>query len=183
MMPLFLLVMTEPEKQAFITELYDEYYRLVRFEISKMHGNKNEIEDLIQDVFLLLIQNEETLKDFEPKQRTPYIIRTVQTTVYKHWRDHAKDRKVQYFEDLEEEPYYLDRRMLQVEDMECFRPAVEALNPKDRHALEMKYAMYYTDKQIADALGVALKNVRMTLSRARNRFKKLIKKFFDEQCF
>ena len=81
MMPLFLLVMTEPEKQAFITELYDEYYRLVRFEISKMHGNKNEIEDLIQDVFLLLIQNEETLKDFEPKQRTPYIIRTVQTTV------------------------------------------------------------------------------------------------------
>ena len=135
MMPLFLLVMTEPEKQAFITELYDEYYRLVRFEISKMHGNKNEIEDLIQDVFLLLIQNEETLKDFEPKQRTPYIIRTVQTTVYKHWRDHAKDRKVQYFEDLEEEPYYLDRRMLQVEDMECFRPAVEALNPGGRLAV------------------------------------------------
>lgn len=177
MLSLFLHMLKESEDARFIAEIYGKYKNLIRSEIRKLDYDKNDTEDLMQDVFLKLIKHERRLKEIEPDKRVCYIIRVVHTTVATFLAKKLKYDFVSYLEDLENISYEagsLDQAILDIEAMEQYRSIYEAMKPKEQNFLRMKYALYFTDEEIAEELDLKVESVHPLVYRARKQFEKLL---------
>lgn len=190
MLSLFLFALREAEDLSFIGKLYLDYRYLVRSEIKKLYSNKNDTDDLIQDVFIRLIRHEETLKGLEPQKRISYIIKTTHTTVWKFMLKKSKENFIIHIDELEnlsDEACALDEVILRIEEMEQYRPIYDAMKPKERLALKYKFDLEYTDQEIAKELDLTVESVHVIVNRAKKSFGKLLdsqrkreKRFYGE---
>ncbi len=67
--------------REFVLDLYKNYYGLVRKTINRISFNKNNVEDLINDVFVKLIGKVTLLRTFESCRTTAYVVYTSRSVV------------------------------------------------------------------------------------------------------
>ena len=192
MMSLFLFALREADDQSFIAKLYLKYKYLIRSEIRKVYTDKNDTDDLVHDVFLKLIRHEDRLHTIEKDKLASYIIKTTHTTVATFLMKKKKEAFVLYLEDLEnisDELGALDKVILNIEAMEQYRSIFEAMKPKERLILKLKYDLEYTDEEIAAELGLKERSVHVVVYKARKSFEKLLasqmkreKRFYGENA-
>lgn len=80
-MGLFLMVVTQldDDDSMFMLNLYKNYYGLAKKTIYNMIDGKNDVEDLINDVFIKLIEKISLLRTFERCKLTSYIVYTIRS--------------------------------------------------------------------------------------------------------
>lgn len=184
MLPLLLQMIECEDDRIFMESLYHEYSKLIFSELYDILQYNPDIEDLMQSVFVKLIENIGLLRTRTRNQLVNYIIRTARNMAYMYLREKKGKQTVSYLEPLgldgEEDSFSTmfapDIQLQRVEDRMIIRTAWNNLPPGSRHILEMKAILEYSNEEIAAVLGVKPNSVRGLLSRARSDFRYYLKK-------
>jgi RNA polymerase sigma-70 factor (ECF subfamily) len=166
-------------------EIYDPYYSKVRKFILALVKDEWVADDIIQEAFLKVQQNIESLRD--PSRLSSWIFRIAHNLCQDHFRRLKKSRKEERIdqeatEDLHEALIQkelgvqkeLERRQMG----ECVQNQINLLPESLRTVLVLFDIMEFSHQESADILGITVKNVKVRLHRARKRLKVIL----EEKC-
>lgn len=145
----------------------------------RLMGNRQEAEDVAQEVFLKVYRNIRTLD--EPATLTAWIYRITVNTCYdtltKQRRRPATTPLTPHTSDGNEEIHYADTRtmtpeetVLQMELRRCLERTLEQLDQTSRTVLVLRDVEDRPYQEIASSLSIGLSAVKMRIHRARQAF-------------
>ena len=164
------------DSQAFAL-LYEEFFTPVfRYIFSKIN-NRDDAEDLTQNVFLRAFG---AIKNFEDQQKSPlaYFFTIARNLIIDFWR---KKRGTE-IEGEEKENVLLNlptkngprENFQKKEKSEFVEKILEKLKPEYREILELKFLQDFSTAEIAEKTGKSLANVRQIQVRALRKLKNLL---------
>lgn len=162
------------DEQQFIEQIFYQYKDYVKHLARKKAGDPNDVEDIVQSTWELLLRNTDRLLEVSENKRMAYIA-TVVTNVI---RMDARKKKLDTctLDDVLEPGYdamlVLDRMFDQKYVKDNFRESWAKVDPYVRELLERYYLLDQSNKEIAEAMEIAPNNVRTYLHRARKAAKK-----------
>lgn len=162
------------DEQQFIEQIFYQYKDYVKHLARKKAGDPNDVEDIVQSTWELLLRNTDKLLEVSENKRMAYIAAVVTNVV----RMDARKKKLDTcsLDDVLEPGYdamlVLDRMFDQKYVKENFREAWVKVDPYVRELLERYYLLDQSHKEIAEAMEIAPNNVRTYLHRARKAAKK-----------
>lgn len=138
--------------------------------VFKYTHDEDATEDLLQDIFLKIHMHIETLKD--EKKLQSWLYQIARNTLYDHYRQH-KGTAVSLAEtsdifDIPEEPSEED---VEQTLLPCIRELVEHLPEPYREAILLTEYQGYTQKKLAESLGISLSGAKSRVQRAREKMK------------
>lgn len=170
----------ENDDKAFMLDLYKSYYGLVRKTIFGITHDSKEIEDLINDIFIKLIEKISLLRTFDSCKTTAYVVYTIRSVTINYIKHKKVENKHMYYSDIAEDVFGLDDdsevRIVHQEELELLCDVITKLPTKEKDLLYFKYVLEMKDSEIANILGIAPNSVRQYLTRARRDAKKLMEK-------
>lgn len=180
---LALITQLDNDGRAFMLDLYKNYYNFTRKTIFNITHENEDIEDLINEVFIKLIEKVPLLRTFDCSKTTSYIAYTIRSVSINYLKHRKVENKHAYycedsdfidnlvvFDDKSEE------RLVKQEELEALSKAIMKLPQSQKDLLYFKYILEMSDKEIAEILRIAPNSVRQYLTRARREAKKLIEK-------
>lgn len=162
------------DEQQFIEQIFYQYKDYVKHWARKKAGDPNDVEDIVQSTWELLLRNTDKLLEVSENKRMAYIAAVVTNVI----RMDARKKKLDTcsLDDVLEPGYdamlVLDRMFDQKNVKENFREAWAKVDPYVRELLERYYLLDQSHKEIAVAMEIAPNNVRTYLHRARKAAKK-----------
>lgn len=135
----------------------------------KFLSNPDNIEDIVQDVFIKVYQN---IKSFDnDKKFSPWIYRIAHNSFVNHIRDNAKEPLLFFdFDSIVNHPIYEDTAVDEKENEKIrvlLERGIEKLTPVYREVVTLHYFEYMSYQEIADVLHVPIGTVGIRLRRAR----------------
>lgn len=183
MLPICILAIRDDDDRAYMTRLFVKYQRLMYRTIYDILGDKWATEDVLQTTLLRLIDHLDTLRRLEPEGLAGYIAAACRHTAYNAVRDSSRHPWLP----LDGGPEVPDERQ-EVEDRVLCRLELDALaqvwprlDENTRWLLEARYILDYSDGELARELGVKPDSVRMALTRARRKARRLMESQHNEQ--
>lgn len=180
MIPFVILAIEDDEDRAFMTEVYLQYERLMWSEIRKCLRDEQESEDAFQEALVKLVRHVKKLRSLETRNLVNYIITTVKHTCFDVLRRKKKASSLS-MDDKEWIGQYSLQSDENVEDTVYRREAVaelEAIWPqldeRSRYLLESRYFLGMSTYEMGEILNITHDSVRVELSRARRKAKKLM---------
>lgn len=177
MIPLIILSIEDSNDREFIAALYLSYKNLMYSETYKIVKNHWETEDIVQTSLEKLIDKVSLLKTLDRNKRVNYIISTCRNTSYNFLRKQKKLADWEYhdFDGIAYDGNPLeDDYLLKLENKKIIT-AWTRLDERNRYLLSSKYILQKDSREIAQDLEITPNSVRMALTRARSKFKELIK--------
>ena len=174
------------DEQHFIERFFYQYKDYVKYQASKKCGNSNDLEDIVQNTWELLLRNTDKLLMVSDNKQASYIAVVVTNVI----RMEARKKKLDTcsldaaLEQGYDPTIMLNQNFDQKQVKEIFREAWSKIDPHVREILERYYLLEQSHKEIAEAMQIAPNNVRTYLHRARKAAKKeLLKhsKSLDQQ--
>src|SRR4030042_6726789 len=165
--------------------IYDQYYGKVRKFILALVKNEWAADDLIQETFLKIQQNIENLKD--PSKFSSLIFRIAYNLCQDHFRQLKRLRKEERIDQEEMEDFKealvqkgpdIQEELEQRQMGECVQNQINLLPETPRTVLILFDIMEFSHQEIADILGITVKNAKVRLHRARKRLKTIL----EEKC-
>lgn len=162
-------------------EFIDEYYpRLYRFAYSRLKGNPEEVDEIVQGSLVKVLENLERFRG-EASLFT-WICSFCRYEIAAMWRSkYGRGDPVELREDLPDvraalealsiTPSTPDEELERVELARLIRSILDHLPPKYARVLEMKYLARLQVKEIARQLRLSPKAAESLLTRARNAFR------------
>lgn len=176
MIPFIILAIEDPDDRAFMADLYTTFNRLMYSEILKVVHNQWDAEDVLQSMLVRLIDKVDLLRTLNKPRLINYLTTASRNVALNYVRDFVDMSTISFDETIG--PTRTQRIATDVihllEEKDGFQRAWNALDPKSRRVLELKYFLDESDAEIADLLGIKVSSVRMTLTRARNKLKDLL---------
>ncbi|MGD0915319.1 MAG: RNA polymerase sigma factor [Thermodesulfobacteriota bacterium] len=163
-------------------EIYDQYYTRVRKFILALVKDQWVADDLIQETFLRIQQKSGTLND--SSKLSSWIFRIAYNLCQDHFRQlKAAHRKgttgLEQTEGLEEafvQEVFIQKELEQREMGECVQNQIDLLPESLRAVLVLFDIMECNHQEIANILGITVKNVKVRLHRARKKLKPILEK-------
>lgn len=178
---LLLLTIDDEDDRQLLLLLYKEYYPTMKAKAMSIVKNPTDADDIIQSATIRLIDKISSLRDLNHHQRVAYVVKTVQCTALDFIR---KEKK--YSQNVELENYAFDiadeveppvpEQYEYIEKFEKLGELLDTLPERDKSLLIMKYYLDFTDKQIAEHLGLNHGATRTALNRARKKAKIVLSK-------
>ncbi|MBR6136519.1 MAG: RNA polymerase sigma factor [Clostridia bacterium] len=143
-------------------------------------GNLDEVEDVLQSTFLELLDNRKIL-DVPKDKRDAYIFTYIKYTALNNGR-HRKLVRDKIVKSIDDENYveiigedYEDKEdlILQKLEVEVIKRILMQTDETLWTILSYKYILDKTDEEIAEKIGIGKDSVRMYLSRARKKVRKI----------
>src|SRR4030042_6496655 len=165
--------------------IYDQYYGKVRKFILALVKNEWVADDLIQETFLKIQQNIENLKD--PSKLSSWIFRIAYNLCQDHFRQLKRSRKEERIDQEEMEDFKevlvqkgldIQKELEQRQMGECVQNQINLLPETPQTVLILFDIMEFNHQEIADILGITVKNVKVRLHRARKKLKDIL----EEAC-
>ena len=135
--------------------------------IFRMTGDRATADDLMQKTFYRFIRSNPTLADDDHMRR--YVYKTATNLVFDHFREAKRDRQ---YAALDAPP--AEARANQGELRHDMMRVFAQLKPQERALLWLAHVEGSSHEEIADALGVKAKSVKVMLFRARKRLGELL---------
>ncbi|SEI76499.1 RNA polymerase sigma-70 factor, ECF subfamily [Bhargavaea ginsengi] len=171
-----------------IETIYEEYERFIYHLCLKLTRNKDEAEDLMQDVWLKVVRNEKSLEGVD------HVKAWLTTICMNTFRDRYR-KTVRRSQHVMEQPETLDVPILDL--VPCAEPTADDLLERDdiRHIVQSKldeldgiyrktvlyfYVNQYSLNEIAELMKVSIGTVKSRLFRAKQRLKEMV--LLDEQA-
>ena len=162
------------DEQQFIERIFFQYKDYVKHLARKKCGDSNDVEDIVQSTWELLLKNTDKLSAVSENKQMAYIAAVVTNVI----RMEARKKKLDTcsLDDVMEPGYdamlVLDRIFDQNYVKDNFREAWAKVDPHVRELLERYYLLEQSHKEIAEAMEIAPINVHTYLHRARKIAKK-----------
>jgi RNA polymerase sigma-70 factor, ECF subfamily len=159
-------------------EIHEQFYERVRRFILASVRDESAADDLVQEVFMRIQQNLESVRD------TGKVSSWVFRIAHNLCRDHFRTRKEfsshtelhEGLVHLQETP--LQKKMEQGEMSQCVQDKLNLLPESLRSVLIFFDIMEFSQQEIADVLGLTVENVKVRLHRARKKFSGIL----EEEC-
>jgi RNA polymerase sigma-70 factor (ECF subfamily) len=152
-------------------EIFREHSRLVYRTAYTITGNHPDADDVLQNIFLTLLEREFPL-DFRTSARA-YLYRAAVNMALKTIRSRKRLNLVDGVELLEAPP--ATEANSDEEIRRSLRKAIAQLKPRAVEILILRYEHDFSDAEIAKMLGKSRGTVAVTLYRARAKLKKLLR--------
>lgn len=155
-----------------VARLLAENERWLRTVLLARSGDPLAVADLFQEVALAVLRNPP--QQIPEARRPAWLYGVAVRTAVLHRRKAGRQRRLQ--RSLVERPPSADPSnpllwLLSAEREQLVRQALEALGPKDREILLLKYTEDWSYVEIADHLGLTVSAVEARLHRARHRLR------------
>lgn len=166
-------------------DIYDQYHSKVRKFILTLVKDEWVADDLIQETFLKIQENLDSLRD--PSKMSSWVFRIAYNLCQDHFRQLKISRKEERIdqegmEDLKEGLIQMEsnvQKELEQRQMgECVQNQINFLPESLRTVLLLYDIMEFNHQEIADTLGITVENVKVRLHRARKRLKAIL----EEEC-
>ena len=165
-----------------LEKIYNEAYRAVYWTAISLLKNEADAEDIVQDTFVTLIESYDTLNDKD--KVIPWLKKiAANKCLNRLTRTRTDAVEDEFFEDVEAiaEDFLPDSI---VESEEARKIVMDIINNKLSDDIRRTLILFYFDdlstKEIAEALGVPEGTVRRRLNFARNKIKKEVEKYEEE---
>ena len=159
-------------------ELYDQFYQRVRKFILASVKNESVADDLIQETFIRIQENLDSLRD--PAKISSWIFRIAYHLCQDHFRSLKKSSSHEEIHDglvnLQETP--VQKKLEQGEMSRCVQDQLNLLPESQRSVILFADVMDFSHQEIAEILGLTVENVKVRLHRARKKFKAIL----EEKC-
>jgi len=166
-------------------EIYDQFYGKVRKFILALVKDEWVADDLIQETFLRIQNNLENLRD--PSKLSSWIFRIAYNLCQDHFRQLKKSCKEEridqegmedFRESLVQKGPSIEKELEQRQMGECVQNQINLLPESLRTVVLLFDIMGFSHQEIADILGITIKNVKVRLHRARKKLKVIL----EEKC-
>lgn len=144
----------------------------LHLELSKFIENKipdkESAQDILQDVFVKVHLNLGQLQD--PSKLTSWIYQIARNCIADHFRSARTNNKLADFElpeDENDEPLYASLSG-------CINSKINKLPDDERRAIVLTYFKNFSQKELAQMLGMSYSGVKSRIQRTRERLKKSI---------
>ncbi|MGA2466945.1 MAG: RNA polymerase sigma factor [Thermodesulfobacteriota bacterium] len=163
--------------------IYDQYYAKVRKFILALVKDEWVADDLIQETFLKIQNNLKSLKD--PSKLSSWIFRIAYNLCQDHFRQLKRSRKEERIDQEEMEDFKealiqkgldIQKELEQRQMGECVQDQINLLPESLRTVLVLFDIMEFNHQEIADILGITVKNVKVRLHRARKKLRPILEK-------
>ena len=172
------------EQLRFVEGLYQRH-RALLYRFAKGRGrDEAEADDIVSETLLRLFRNAETLLPLPEPRLVDYVVKTVQSVAGDHdRRRRSYDRRFTCLDEemslpqpeADPELAYLEREGKR-DSVRRLYEALSELSEADRLLLVGKYFDCASDEALARQLGVKTASVRMKLTRARSRAKRILER-------
>jgi RNA polymerase sigma-70 factor, ECF subfamily len=164
------------------SSMWEQLHDGLRTFIAKRVGNEAETEDLLQEVFLRVHQNAESLQ--EPERMVSWVFQITRNAIIDHYRSAERRRELPagLATEIEE-----DKKAMAVEEDEseakyelshCLRPMIDRLSPEYREAIRLVELEGLTNQEAATKLGLSVPGMKSRVQRGRQQIRKML----DECC-
>ena len=165
-----------------LEKIYNEAYRAVYWTAFSLLKNEADAEDVVQDTFVTLIESYDTIED---KNKVTAWLKKIAANKCLNRLTRTKTDAVEdeFFEDVEAVPEdFLPDTIVESADMRRIIMDIisKSLSEEIRRTLILFYFDEMSTKEIAEALGVPEGTVRRRLNFARNKIKKEVEKYEEE---
>lgn len=149
-------------------ELYQAHYpELLRYAMGVCH-NKEQAEDLAQEVFLKALQNADTFEDLGPSQRRAWLFRALKNLMCDKFRRAALEAA--YAGEQQEDAIAPETGYERTENGLLLMKLPE----QDRALFHMRYLEGYNASELSEIFGLPTGTIRAKLSRSRKYLKEII---------
>jgi RNA polymerase sigma-70 factor (ECF subfamily) len=146
------------EENAFRT-FYLEIAPALQGYIRKTCGNASLAEDILQEAFYRFLRAE--LPEMDPPQRKAYLFKIASSLLIDHWRREGREK---FWKNLWNPP-----AVRHDEPRDDVSNALFELKPGERALLWLAYVEGFDHSEIASALGLKEKSIRVLLFRSRKK--------------
>ena len=162
------------------SSMWEHLHEGLRAFIAKRVGNEAEIEDLLQEVFLRVHQNAQSLQ--EPERMVSWVFQITRNAIVDHYRSAQRRRELPAGLATEIER---DKNLMAVEEeneakyelSHCLRPMIDRLSPDYREAIRLVELEGLTNQEAAIKLGVSVPGMKSRVQRGRQQIRKML-----DQC-
>ena len=164
------------DDNAFFLQFYKENKGFLYFLAQKYTDNSSDCEDVVQESVIRLLKNIHTLRDLDRNRLFKYMALTVRSAFLDHQRKKHPELVIS-MDDLEvimrDEP-----ASSQPDDPVAIHLEVlvlkQSLSPRDWMILEGRYILGYTYEELSEQTGLTQENIRMIVSRAKEKARRLL---------
>ncbi len=156
--------------------IVDRYAKTIYNLALNFFANREDAEDITQDVFLKVYNNIDKFR--EEKSFKSWLVRISTNHCIDHWRKTKRSaRRIELSDDLIRIDHTPEDKAVKNGDVTNLRNKISILDPDLRLLLIMRDIQEYSYQEIADTLDLPLGTVKSRINRARV---KLAKAFMDE---
>ncbi|MBQ9082314.1 MAG: sigma-70 family RNA polymerase sigma factor [Clostridia bacterium] len=170
-MLMFLAMIDDPVQQNTFQWIYETYQDMMRkYACSLMHCCSEDADDVLQECFMNIARNMDTVGALEPKAVRSYVMQTVKRAV---WRQTERERREDAVRQRMEEVYdrsATDAVLEEVCTRENYRLLVEVIRrlPEGvRDVLELHYLCRMELRDIARQFGISYNAVKKRYQRGK----------------
>jgi RNA polymerase sigma-70 factor (ECF subfamily) len=157
--------------------IVDRYAKTVYNLALNFFNNREDAEDITQDIFLKVYNNIEKFR--EDKSFNSWLVKISTNYCIDHWRKSKRSaRRVELSDDLIKTDHTPEDRVVKDYDVINLRNKMSDLDPDLRLLLIMRDIQDHSYKEIATTLNLPLGTIKSRINRARI---KLAKTFMDEE--
>lgn len=172
-MLIFYLSLLETDlDRLFFTQIYALHERKMYAAANSVLHSPEKAEDALHDSFLKVIKHFDTCRTIPEDEMATWLITIVKRTALDIWK--RESRSVN-FDDLSAPDLFV--AVDHVEDSISYQELVEkirALPDNYREILELKFVLEWSDKEIAETLGINSNTVRSRIMRGRELLRKKV---------
>ena len=173
MFPLIFSTIKNVQDRTFMERFYEQYHKLMYSQIKKLTQDNDEVEEIMQEVWVSLIEKVSLLQTMSRDRLVSYSISVARYTAFAFFRKKKRFELIS-FEDCESAWYNqqvsaggLEEMIIKKIEGEQLYYVWTHLKARDQALLNMKYILEYENDEIAAVLGVKPESIRMLLTRAR----------------
>lgn len=164
-------------EQEFLHRIWLENYSFMKFRILHSDVPADDVEDLLDDCFLSLIRNRETLAGLPAEKIRPYISVTVKNRCIAYHIDRAKNDTVPLNEASDAvvpDASASDDTFVASLEQKNAMQLIDSLPDRDRLLLTGHYVEGLSYQELAELLHCRKSNIRTLLLRARKKARSLL---------
>jgi RNA polymerase sigma-70 factor (ECF subfamily) len=151
--------------EAAFTAFYDRTARALWAFVFRATGHAADADDIVSEAFCRLLQSADRLAGDDECRR--YVFRIAGNLVVDRWRKQRRDQE----QPIAEHPALLAPNPLEADDVVA---SFAKLTEHDRVLLWLAYVEGHSHAEIAATVGVRTGSVKVLLSRARERLRRLV---------
>ena len=156
-------------------KIHDQFYDPVRKFILAYVKDEWVADDLIQETFIKVQKNLDGVRD--PAKLLSWIFRIAYNVCHDHFRQAKRsslnDRTIQQ-EIITFKEALVQKELEQHQMGQCVQDKMDLLPPDYRTVLILSNIMTFSQKEIAEIMGISVANVKVKVHRARKKFRAIL---------
>ena len=165
------LIEDEPLQQTF-EQLYYQYRGLMYTRANEIVQNSETAEDVVHEAFIKIAKNMHMVQSVLPERRKALIMRILENAAIDVYRKNKKEYDAVIPVDLEQAMDELSEEGNDVMNIAC---AMLKMPLSYQQIFYLKYAHGYSNKEIAQLLGMTVSNIEKQLSRGKKKLNAYLK--------